>query len=634
MRSLKNEVIYLLCILLLTTPYATLAQGLPGDDGRWSRLDTAHFTFISQLDEGRTRAMASDLERLRTVLSQMAPNRELSSPNLTYIYLFADFDSFYPFMLQQDGQTVESVAHFTPHPHANYGALNGAPEIEPTRFLYSQFIHQLLAEQLPQLPIWFRQGIAEYYSTFEADDNGAKIGLPSPQHVRSASFGGNLQLVGAQGEAEPLPELTMDDLLAMERAPADPMMRNTYLAYCWGIVHYLLSDEGRQQKAQSFAAQVIGGKDQRAAFQDAFAMTPQDLQREVHAYMQRRDFKYLRLAMDIRPTEGALFRPLPRHEALFYLGDLILHANVERRLDAANYFEAALALARSAGIDHGPSHAALGYVAELGGDMEGASRAYALAVEHAGGDALVQFLYGQSLLATLNQRRPEDETGKERLQQAITSLEASVASRPDFAEAWANLGFAYGLEEMPSGDAVAALSQAQQLLPGRTDIALNLLLAHAKEGQRDEADRLYQRLEWMGASASDLGRAREILLQMDYREANRLVRKENRLDDAIALFTRIQASSQDPNLRQRAAERVEKFAQAQAQNQFNQLFLETWRAVDEALAAAAASDAATPPSATLQSLNAQLDTLRGLAQPGLQQEAVDGLRQRLKDTQP
>lgn len=626
MRFFVSCAAYLLLTAALSAP--ATAQ-LPGDDGRWGRLDTAHFTFISQLDEQRTRSMASDLERLRTVLSKMAPGQQLSSPNLTYIYLFADYDSFYPFMLRRDGKTLESVAYFTPHTHANFGALNGSPEVEPTRFLYSQYIHQLLAEQLPQLPIWFRQGVAEYYRTFEADDNGAKIGLPSTQHIRSTSFGGNLQLVDAQGEAAPLPELTMKDLLAMDHAPADPMMRNTYLAYCWGIVHYMLSDEGRQGRAQSFVAQVLGGKDHRAAFQDAFAMTPQDLQREVHAYMQRRDFKYLRLAMAIQPTEGALFRPLPRHEALFYLGDLILHANVERRLDAANYFEAALTLARSAGIDHGPSHAALGEVAELGGDMEAASRSYGLAVEHAGGDALVQFLYGQSLLATLNQRRPTDDEGKARLQQAIASLEVGVEARPDFAEAWANLGFAYGLEESPSGDAVAALSKAQELLPGRTDIALNLLLAHAKEGQRASADSLYQRLEWMGASPSDLGRAREILLQMDYREANRLVRKENRLDDAIALFTRIQAASQDPNLRQRAAERIEKFAKAQSQNRFNQLFLDTWRGVDDAMAGDAAPDAAT-----MEALKLQLETLTGLARPGRQQEAVDELRQRLEGNQP
>lgn len=632
MRFLASGAALLLSTLFTLLPSATAwaqGQGLPGDDGRWSRLDTAHFTFISQLDERRTRSMASDLERLRTVLSRMAPDQQLSSPNLTYIYLFADYDSFYPFMLRRDGRTVESVAYFTPHTHANFGALNGDPEVEPTRFLYSQYIHQLLAEQLPQLPIWFRQGIAEYYSTFEANESGAKIGLPSSQHIRSASFGGSLQLVDAQGAAAPLPELNMEDLLTMDRAPRDPMMRNTYLAYCWGIVHYMLSDDGRQNQAQSFTAQILAGKDQRGALKDAFDMTPRDLQREVHAYMQQREFRYLRLAMSIEQTEGTLFRPLPRHEALFYLGDLILHANVERRLDAANYFEAALTLARSAGIDHGPSHAALGEVAELAGDMEAASRSYALAVEHAGGDALVQFLYGQSLLATLNQRRPEEDEGKTRLRQAIQSLEAGVDARPDFAEAWANLGFAYGLEENPSGDAVAALSKAQELLPGRTDIALNLLLAHAKEGQLDAARSVYRRLEWMGAADSELGRAKEILLQMDYREANRLVRKENRLDDAIALFTRIQASSQDPNLRQRAAERVEKFAKAQAQNEFNRLFLETWQTVDDAMGSE------TPPEAAiLESLNAQIDRLGGLARPGLQQEAVDGLRQRLQETQP
>lgn len=605
------------------------AQNLPGDDRRWSRLDTPHFTFLSQIDEVGTREMADDLERLRSVLAELVPEEQLNSPNLTYIYLFADHETFRPFQLQHQGKPIEGVSYLTPHRHANYAALNADPQIDPTRFLYSQFIHQLLNEQLPQLPLWFRQGLSEYYSTFEGDAEGAKIGRPSRQHLRNYGFGGTLQVVdGTQpvGELKEPPTLSMEELLSLEQSPKDFTQRSLYLAKCWGLVHYLLNDPERRQQTTTFVRQVVLGEEDDIAFEKAFPYSTVELEDRVYKYLAKGNFPYLRLAMSIQPAQSALYRPLPRHEALFYLGDLLLHSAPDRRLDAANYLELALTLARSSGLDHGPSHAALGEVAELAGDMEAASRSYALAVEHAGGDAQVQFLYGQSLLATLGKQRPVDDGAKKRLENAVHSLEESTKTRPDFAEAWANLGFAYGLEEIPSGDAVAALSRALELLPGRTDIALNLLLAHAKEGQRPGADAVFRRLQWIGAPPADLARGQEILLQMDYQEANRLVRKENRLADAVALFARIQAESQDATLRQRAAERIEKFASALEHNRFASLYVQAVEGLR--------SSTTHPQPAESDSLGEILDELARIAKPGLQAKAVADLRLRHQGAQP
>lgn len=595
------------------------AQSLPGDDRPWHRLDTAHFTFLTQLDADNTERLANDLERLRQVLEQLTPDRQLSSPNLTYIYLFADYEAFLPFQLRRDGQAVDGVSYFIAHPHANYAALNADPQIEPTRFLYSQFIHQLLSEQLPQLPLWFRQGLAEYYGTFEGDTQGAKIGLPSRQHLQSLGYSGQLQLVtsGPAGEAQDV-EVGLDTarVLSLQQSPADPFVRNLYLAKSWGLVHYLLNDPERRQRTLDFVRQVMRGDDAATAFAAAFPIAPQELEAQVRAYLTGDRLPFLRVVMPLDASQGGLFRPLPRHETLFYLGDLLLHSAPDRRLEAANYFEGAVALARAQGIDHGPSHAALGEVAELAGNTEAASRSYALAIEHAGGDALVQFLYGQSLLASLGQRPPGDEATAARLADAIAAFESSTEARPDFAEAWAHLGFAYGLQDTPSGDPTQALAKALELLPGRTDIALNLLLAHAKEGQRDGADAMLRRLQWLGAPQSDLSRAQEILLQMDYREANRLIRQKGRMGDAIALFARIHAQSQDPALRQRAAGRMTDLATTPQQTQFVTLFVQVVAMRDQ-------------PEPDLRELMTLLDDLTSTATSKLQKEEVAALRQQV-----
>ncbi len=600
------------------------AQGLPGDDRPWHRLDTAHFIFLSQLDADNTERLANDLERLRQVLEQLTPERQLSSPNLTYIYLFASYETFRPFQLRRDGKAVDGVSYFIAHPHANYAALNADPHIEPTRFLYSQFIHQLLSEQLPQLPLWFRQGLAEYYSTFEGDTQGAKIGLPSRQHLQSLGYDGQLQLVasGPPGESQDVETgLDMAQVLTLQQSPTDPFIRNVFLAKSWGLVHYLLNNPERRQRSLDFVRQVVRGEAAETAFAAAFPIAPQELEAQVKAYLTGDRLPFLRVVMPLDASQGGLYRPLLRHEALFHLGDLLLHSAPDRRLEAANYFERAVVLARSQGIDHGPTHAALGEVADLAGDAEAASRSYALAIEHAGGDALVQFLYGQSLLATLGQRPPGDAAAAARLAAAIAAFEQSTRANPDFAESWANLGFAYGLQEDPSGEPVQALTRALELLPGRTDIALNLLLAQAKEGHREGADAMLRRLHWLGASDTDLSRAQEILLQMDYQQVNGLVRHGNRLDDAIALLTRIQVESQDPALRQRAAERLKKLAASHSQSRFAELCAQIIDHRDQI-------------TADPQRRASWLNDLATAAASAPQKEVVEALRQHFQESAP
>lgn len=620
MKLWKTAVAALLCAFL-SAPIAQ-ADDLPGDDRLWNRLDTAHFTFLSQLDADATQRLANDLELLRHVLEQLAPDRRLSSPNLTYIYLFTDYQAFLPFQLRDGGRPVDGVSFFIAHPHANYAALNADPQIDPTRFLYSQLIHQLLSEQLPQLPLWFRQGLAEYYGTFEGDAQGAKIGLPSRQHLQALGYAGQLKLVESGPPGADTSErsgLNLAEVLSLQREPTEPFARHVYLAKSWGLVHYLLSNEQRRQQSLDFIRRVVRGETPETAFAAAFPIAPAELEKRVRDYLAGERLPFLRLAMTLNPSEGGIFRPLPRYESLYYLGDLLLHSAPDRHQEAADYFERAVALARSQGIDHGPAHAALGEVADLAGDAEAASRSYALAIEHAGGDALVQFLYGQSLLATLHQQRPTDEAATRRLANAVSAFEQSTRANPEFAEAWASLGFAYGLQEQPAGDPIQALGRALELLPGRTDIALNLLLAHAKEGQLQGAEAMMRRLRWLGAADHDLSRAQEILLQMDYQRVNGLVRQRDRIDDAIAVLTRIHVKSQDPALRQRAAERLKKLAKDHSRSRFATLCLSFVEDRD-----AIADDP--------QRLISWLDDLGSAAASELQSEVADHLRRHLEDS--
>ena len=100
---------------------------------------------------------------------------------------------------------------------------------------------------------------------------------------------------------------------------------------------------------------------------------------------------------------------------------------------------------------------------------------------------------------------------------------------------------------------VPALEKAYDMLPGREDIAMNLLTAYARVGEQKKATELVDNLVHRGESDATVARAREILFQADYNAAVALVRKR-KLDEAATLLRRVDAESTTPALKQRAEE--------------------------------------------------------------------------------
>lgn len=163
---------------------------------------------------------------------------------------------------------------------------------------------------------------------------------------------------------------------------------------------------------------------------------------------------------------------------------------------------------------------------------------------------------------------------EERLDRALAALERATELQADFAPSWAELGYACNLQPEASQKAVEVLEKAADLLPARSDVAFNLLLAYARAGDRQGAAGTVDKLRGLGVEEATLGRAAEMLLQMDYREAAQRVR-DKKLDDAIAVFARIQAETNDPALRQQVAEQLEKLEPKMQRDRFWELYNET-----------------------------------------------------------
>lgn len=582
---MKTKIVGLLFILgILTVVPATAQSG-----GPWLLVESDNFTFFSNNSRATTQTVAYNLEEMRRVFAAMWSQTSVDSSVPTRIYLFRDEESFVPFRLRG----VETAGYVVPHEHGYYaGTLVDAER--PARYIYKEYILQLLHDNYVGLPLWLRHGLAQYYGTFEVEGQDALIGKVSLEY--------RALLTNYLG---PNANFALDQVLTADEMPESPQ---TFFALSWAMTHYLMwRSEDLREKLRTYVREVTNGTPANEALRTIFAFDYKALEADLKEYLRRTEYNYQRVTFS--PGAHPLrVRELTAYETNHHLGDLVIHAIPKRAATAGvHLLQRALEIAP----DHAPSWAALGYASELQDNDPVALTQYAKAVELDPDDYLSQYLYGESLLRTLGGQRPTTGEGEEQLAKAVAALEKSVQLRPEMAQAWARLGFAFVLSPEASPRAVEVLEKALAQLPTRADVAMNLLLAYARAGDREGANAMIRRMERLKVDPASLGRAQEVRLQMDYHDAQRYYRQGN-YDDAIALFTRIQAESQNPALKQAVDAALEDIAPVVDFKRFSELY-------NEAVVLLKTND--------FEKTDAVLQELEGLAKAGMQEKAIATLRE-------
>jgi tetratricopeptide (TPR) repeat protein len=531
-----------LAALLLAPAAATPVQALPRRDD-WIELRTANFTLFTHAGEQNTRRIAADLERLRDVLAQLAPGVALNSPTPTYIYVFKNGAAFRPYQRIYAGRPLESGGFFLSTQLANYVAINGDQRGDERAIIYHEYLHYVLRNQYASLPLWLNEGLAEYYSTFEATSTEAKIGLPVVEHI-------------VWLRKNPL--IPLASLFAVEEGSKEyneSSRRGGFYAQSWALVHYLISgNPERRRQASEYLRLAQAGTPPDQIFRRAFGTDPATLERELHKYVQGYLFNFTKAP--IRPEANLAMeaRPMAWADVLYRLGLLLADLDESHRAAAAEHFRAALAERP----DHGQALAGLGYLEELAGRPREAGAWYEKAVKLAPGDFLVQYLHANHQM---------ENPGPDSLRVARAALTKAVALRPDFGEAWARLGYTYHADETVPPEAVQALETAHRLLPSRMDVAHNLAVVYARYGERQRAEALIETVLARQAEPETVESAREAVLDEDYIRAETLI-GEQKLTEALRLLEQIRAGTARQSRRDALAARIAEVNSALAFNRF------------------------------------------------------------------
>ncbi len=406
-RSLLSTVLVL--SWLVTAPLLAL----PREKDRWIEVKTANFTLFSNSSRSNTREIANHLEQLRAVLGQLT-SWNLNAPIPTHVYVFSNDERFEPYKPLYDGKPAELSGYFLARVDGNFIAIDGSSFHDPAKRIYHEYVHYLVNNNIPGVPLWLNEGLAECYSSFEISGKQAEIGRGIARHVDWLR----------QSPLIPLPELLAIDVGSPEYN--EEARRGVFYAESWALVHYLLiGNREREGQLSRYLELVRASRHGKQAFREAFEADYETLEKELRDYVRGPTMPVLRIGVEELDDPMLEVRAMAYPEALVHLGNL-LAGHEDRHEAAAEHFRAALKRQPADPL----ALAGLAGLAQCQGRHDEALALYRRAFKAGGDDFLLHFRYAECLL-------DDDDPGAR--VEAVSALRRSVALQARFTPAWSLL---------------------------------------------------------------------------------------------------------------------------------------------------------------------------------------------------
>ena len=303
-----RRVLLLAASILALTPVAAAAE--------WLALRTKHHQVAGNVPARDLTDVAVRIEQFREVIAtlnqpvveaaQIKAEQIKAEQGVSAIVLaFPDERSYRPFMPMANGRPVPVGGLFVAGPRGTYITLNLDAGDEAYRGIYHEYSHYLLRNVFGAAPLWFNEGLAEYYSTLEVSSDGrrAVIGKPVPRHVALL-----------RERRLPLAEL-FSITAASPIYSSDTPERSGMYAQSWAMVHHALHSQPRRRDALiDLAFRLAAGMTPEQAVLEAYGMTIADLEREVQAYTRREIYQTTSFEFKDAITTTSGRNPIPADE--------------------------------------------------------------------------------------------------------------------------------------------------------------------------------------------------------------------------------------------------------------------------------------------------------------------------------
>lgn len=394
----------------------------------WTSVHSQNFQLIGNAGEKDIRMVANRLEQFRTVFALLFPALKLNSPVPTTVIVFKSEGSYKPFKVNPN-----VAGYFQPGEDVNYITLTSekSDDDQPFRTIFHEYVHLLVENTMGgTVPLWFNEGLAEYYSTFDITDENRKVILGDL--VR------NHVLYLREQKLLPLRTLFAVDYKSPYYNEGNKM--NIFYAESWMLMHYLLQGESQKRRPQlaRFIDLIRSNLSVDEAFQQAFQISLDAFEKNFKSYVQGAKYMATAVTFEKKLDFDAQMQsaPVTEAEAQAYLGDLLLHTR--RFNDAESHLQQALTLSPELPM----AQASFGMLRVRQGRLADARQYLEKAVAGNSQNYLAHFYYAYALSGlTFEGSQVINNYAPEEAKTMRAELRKAIALKPDFPESYALLGF-------------------------------------------------------------------------------------------------------------------------------------------------------------------------------------------------
>ncbi|HEX4899769.1 MAG TPA: tetratricopeptide repeat protein [Pyrinomonadaceae bacterium] len=470
---MKRFTPFLLSLLILLT--VASAREVSAKDN-WISVRSRNFQLIGNAGEKDVRQVANRLEQFREVFTRLFPKAKFISPVPTTVIVFKSDKSYSPFR-----SNPNIAGYFQPGPDVNYITLTTEVrgEQDPFTVIFHEYTHLLVNSTLGNVPIWFNEGLAEYYSSFAiSDDRKVTLGKPIGHHV----------YLLRESKMLPLPTLFQVDHKSPHYNERDK--QSIFYAQSWALVHYLIQKPGGSDAIDKFMGLMNSNISLDDAFQQSFQTTFEKMETDIRAYIKHDSYPVTvgKFEQKVDFDTQLQVAPLSEADAQAYLGDLLLHSN---RTDSEEYLKKALAL----DANHPMANASLAMLRVREGKMEEARSNLERAVTANSQNYLIHYYYAYALSQEgMDTSHLVSGYSPESLTKMRGELRRAIDLRPDYPESYVLLAFINLVAGSELNETITMVKKILATSPGRNDLALTLAQLYMRTEDFKSAREILERL--------------------------------------------------------------------------------------------------------------------------------------------
>jgi tetratricopeptide (TPR) repeat protein len=508
---------------------------------KWIKLSMPPFTILTAADEASARKWVVELQEFRRGLQDLIPVSEQDLRPVTVVLFKTDeaMDAYRPL---ENGNPKRVAGLFVRANDINTIMLSVGRYASETRHLiFHEAVHWHLSAVDASLPLWFSEGLAELYSTFELTDaSHYAFGTPIVEHDRLLN------------RIKPLPlaqlvTVRSDSLLYNEGARA-----SVFYAESWAFLHMLSYGQpvSPTNVIGSYMDLLKSGQAPQQAFTNVFGADYAELDKKLKKYLHARFVKKRLYPRVIQTNAPAVLTDATVGEIELAKGSLL--AGSRTPAEAEPHLRWASELAPN---DPRPWEL-LGHLAVLRKDFVSAREALARAAANGSTSYLV---YHNLAVCRLPESampgRVIKDLNPKVMDAAAADFRRAIELAPSYKESYDGLaGLVYGMATFTPDD-FSILQRGLKLAPEDATIQVGLAACELRQGKQAEGlERLNRTLsETNSADAGKLELGRKILqeqtLKAAFDEVNALLVK-NRFREALAAADRALTNPLDTEYRQ------------------------------------------------------------------------------------